>query len=403
MLNLDERMDIKLLYREGHSIREIASLTGRSRNTVRKVLKNGYDPSVQRKVRKSLLDNYKDYIELKFKDGRSTQRILKDIQKMGYKGSGVLLYRFLEPYRDEIRRKDKLTVRFETAPGEQAQVDWGHCGQIVDTDGLKKNLYVFAYLLSYSRACYMEFCTSTALEVLIKCHKNAFDYFSGVPENILYDNMKTVRLGPCRLNPAFVDFTNYYGFVIRTCRPYRPRTKGKVERLIEYFRSSFLSQEKFTSLDDANAKLRHWLEHEANCRVHGTTGERPCDLLKKEGLASHLKKPPFRFINKVTRKATTEGFVLYQGNRYSVPVNTAGKTVELEHFGTTIRIRLKDMIVTEHKQATGKDQAIIHKEHLQSMWKLTLSNSRPPEHKDIISFNRDIQERKLSIYDEVCQ
>jgi len=404
MINLEERMDIKQLYREGHSIKEIVRLSGRSRNTVRKVLRDNYREDKKRKDKKSILDEYKIYIENKFKDGRPVCRILQDLAKMGYEGSASQVYRFLQPFRDEVKRKDKLTVRFETAPGEQAQVDWGHCGQFIDQDGHKRKLYVFAYVLSYSRACYVEFTTSMNLAVLVKCHQNAFDYFGGVPEKILYDNMKTVKLSPFQLNPAFVDFAEYYGFAVKTCRPYRARTKGKVERLIRYFRDNFLPEKVFDSFEDANAQIHHWMEYEANSRVHGTTKERPCDLLPAESLNDHRQVLPYQLINKVTRKANSEGYVSYQANRYSVPIKAAGKTIELEHVGTTIRIRLQDMIVTEHEQASGKGKTMIHQEHISDMWKLTLANSENPQKsKDLIQFNRDVQVRELSTYEALCQ
>lgn len=405
MLNKEIRMDIKQLHREGHSIKEIARMTGYSRNTIRKILRNGYDDSEARQKRKSKLDDYKGYIESKFKEGRPVGRILKDIKQMGYTGEKTQVYRFLQPFRREVKRREKLTVRYETAPGEQAQVDWGHCGHIIDLDGKKKKLYVFAYVLSYSRACYVEFTTSMNLDTLISCHKNAFDYFGGVTEKILYDNMKTVRLSPSQLNPAFVDFADYYGFCIKTCRPYRARTKGKVERLIDYFKVNFLPERVFSSMQDANAQSGHWMEYEANCRVHGTTGKRPNDLLGQEKLINHRQILPYIVSCKERRKADFEGFISYKGNRYSVPAEAAGKTVGVEHIGESIKIHLADMVVAEHKQPEGKGCTVAAKEHISEMWKLTLQASKAPEKTQtpVFKMETDVQARELSCYEELCQ
>ena len=404
MLNKEIRMDIKQLHREGHSIKEIVRMTGYSRNTIRKVLRNGYDDS-ERQSRKSKLDEYKGYIESKFKDGRPVSRILKDIKQMGYTGEKTQVYRFLQPLRNEIKRREKLTVRYETAPGEQAQVDWGHCGHIIDLDGKKKKLYVFSYVLSYSRACYVEFTTSMNLKTLINCHKNAFDYFGGVTEKILYDNMKTVRLSPSQLNPAFVDFAEYYGFCIKTCRPYRARTKGKVERLIDYFKVNFLPEREFSSMQDANAQSGHWMEYEANCRIHGTTGKRPNDLLAQEKLINHRQVLPYMVSGKERRKADFEGFISYKGNRYSVPAEAAGKTVEVEHIGETIKIHLADMVVAEHSLPEGKGGTVAAKEHISEMWKLTLQASKAPAKTQtpVFKLEADVQTRELSCYEELCQ
>ncbi len=405
MLRKEIRMDIKQLHREGHSIKELVRMTGYSRNTIRKILRNGYDDSESRSKRKSKLDEFKGYIETKFKEGRPVPRILQDIKRMGYSGEKSQVYRFLQPFRKEIKRREKLTVRYETAPGEQAQVDWGHCGHIINSAGDKKKLYVFAYVLSYSRASYVEFTTSMNFQTLINCHKNAFDYFGGVTEKILYDNMKTVRLSPSQLNPAFVDFADYYGFCIKTCRPYRARTKGKVERLIDYFKVNFLPERVFSSMQDANSQAGHWMEYVANCRVHGTTGKRPNDLLAQEKLISHRQIIPYMNFGKERRKADFEGFISYKGNRYSVPVEAAGKTVEVEHIGQTIKIHLGDMAVAEHKQPEGKGCTVAAKEHISEMWKLTLQASKNPDREQtpVFKFDSEVQTRELSCYEEACK
>lgn len=404
MLNQELRMDIKQLHREGHTIKELARMTGHARNTIRKILRDGYVEK-PRQSKKTILDEYLSYIENKFKEGRPVPRILQDLRKMGYEGSESQVYRFLKPFRNEIKRKEKLTVRFETAPGEQAQVDWGHCGHVVDLDGKKHKLYVFAYLLSYSRACYVEFTTTMNFEAVIRCHRNAFDYFGGVPEKILYDNMKTVRLSPNKLNPGFVDFAGYYGFCIKTCRPYRARTKGKVERLIRYFKDNFLPCCRFDSFEDANAQAHHWMEYEANCRIHGTTGQRPSDLLPNEALNDHRQLVPYTIIDKEHRTAEFDGFVRFKGNKYSLPPEAAGKEVCVEHIGESIKIYMQDMIVTEHTQPEGTGKTVSHKEHVAAMWKLTmaLSGKTAPPAQDIIQFDPSVESRSLSVYDEACQ
>jgi hypothetical protein len=113
---------------------------------------------------------------------------------------------------------------------------------------------------------------------LLACHQQAFTYLGGWPQEVLYDNMKQVKLGPGRWNEAFVDFARHFGFTPKTCQPYRPRTKGKVERMVEYVKDNFLLGRTFTDLDDLNGQGRIWLDQTANVRVHATTGQRPVDL-----------------------------------------------------------------------------------------------------------------------------
>src|ERR1035441_10707511 len=112
---------------------------------------------------------------------------------------------------------------------------------------------------------------------LTGCHQNAFAFFGGWTKRILYDNMRQVVVGPNRTNARFLDFARHHGFESIRHRPYRPRTKGKVERTVGYVRTSFLNGRTFTGLDDLNAQGRHWLGSVAHVRVHGTTQGRPGD------------------------------------------------------------------------------------------------------------------------------
>lgn len=135
MLNLDQHMDIKHLSRQGHSIRAIARMTGHSHNTVRKVLSSKQAPVFKASKRGSMLDPYKDYLKKRIEEcNLSGLRLLEEIRGMGYRGG----YTTLKVYLARIRpRRGKLTVRYETPPGEQAQCDWGYCGRYTDTLGVR--------------------------------------------------------------------------------------------------------------------------------------------------------------------------------------------------------------------------------------------------------------------------
>ncbi len=404
MLGIDEIMDIKQLEREGHKIKAIVRQTGYSRNTVRNILRGGYKEKKNRKERRSILDDYKDYIKDKFeKTELSAVLIYNEIRKLGYSGSIDQVYRFVRPLRKSAKRLDRLTVRFETLPGKQAQVDWGHCGRFQDFDGREKKLYVFVMILGYSRDIYIEFTTSMKREWLLKCHVNAFEYFGGMPECVLYDNMSQIIDVGGGWNREFMDFADHYGFIPRRCRPYRARTKGKVERAIQYVKMNFLPERVFSSLADANAQARHWMEYTANCRIHGTTGERPCVRLREENLIPVDKVAPYRFIVRKKRLSGFDGFVSYDSSRYSVPVDTAGKEVVVEHDKHTVRIVCQDMIVTEHKKADKRGMTVAKKEHLAEMWKLTLGESPSPGRSWTFESNDDVEKRSLSVYEEVSQ
>lgn len=194
-------------------------------------------------------------------------------------------------------------VRFETAPGEQMQVDW------VEFSKGNNPLYAFCATLGYSRASYAEFVSDMKVGTLIDCHQNAFVALGGVTRRILYDNMKTVVLdrdvngpGEHRYHAGFLDYAKHCGFVIKLCRPYRARTKGKVERFNGYLRRSFYVplaaklKQAGLQLDvvTANAEVRYWLKEVANERIHGTTQVKPSERLQEEQAQLQAIPSPWR-------------------------------------------------------------------------------------------------------------
>jgi transposase len=228
MLNLDQFMNIRFLHKQGHSAREIARLTGHSRNTVRKLLQAKRPPTSTTRVRASKLDAYKAYLTERWQaHGLSAVRLQPEIAAQGFTGSVKILRRFLHTLKAARHTDQALTVRFETPPGEQAQCDWAEVGRYPHPDGTSIRVYAFVMVLGYSRYLYVEFTRSMTLATLIRCHQNAFAFFGGWPRRILYDNMRQVVVGPERINARFLDFTRHHGFEVKRCRPYRPEPKAR--------------------------------------------------------------------------------------------------------------------------------------------------------------------------------
>jgi transposase len=204
------------------------------------------------------------------------------LQGRGYAGGYTILTDWLRPQRECARVA--AVRRFETAPGEQAQVDWGHLGG-VEMSGQVRQLWGFTFTLGYSRMMMAEAALDQKLGTLLRMHEEAFRQLGGVPREILYDRMKTIwqgtdERGEIVWNPVFVDFARYWGFTPRLCRPGRPlgraQTKGKVESGVKYVRRNslcgLLGREPGTG-EDLNIQLRQWIWEVANQRVHGTTHE----------------------------------------------------------------------------------------------------------------------------------
>src|SRR5581483_1832853 len=256
MLKAEQWMDIKDLHRQGLSQREIARRTGLSRNTIAKVLSQKTPAVFQKPTRPSCLDPYKPYLTERWQHyGLRAPRLLQEIQAQGYTGSINLVQRFLKTLREEYSVRTKATVRFETPPGQQAQADWAYVGE--DSAG---KIYAFIMVLAFSRLLYVEFTRSMETDTLIRCHQNAFAFFGGVPASVLYDNMSQVRKPGGGWNPLFADFAAHYGFVIKTHQVRRPRTKGKVERMVDYLKDNFLKGRRFAGFDDLVGQGRLWQE-----------------------------------------------------------------------------------------------------------------------------------------------
>lgn len=405
MLKPEEWMDIGLLAREGYGIKEIARMTGRSRNTVRKVVRQKAPSRRPRAERPSKLDPHKGYAKERFESCRlSAVRILEEIRAMGYGGSVMTLRRYLRRLRPARERAGKLTVRYETPPGRQGQADWAYCGRFPDAAGRLVSIYVFVMVLSFSRMLYVRFTTSMKLASLIRSHMEAFAFFGGWPLEILYDNMKQVRLGAGELNPLFLDFARHYGLVPRTHRVRRPRTKGKVERMVDYVKDNFLNGRTFDGVEDLNAQGRHWLDTVANVRIHATTGEQPVVLWKSEQLTQVGAVEPYELVEYVWRKADWESFVRFDRSRYSVPPEYAGRPVEIGRHGESIVIRCGDMIVAEHRAASRAGESVADPEHVAEVWKLSLG--RPASEivpKWDVGFSAAVEARPLSAYEEVAR
>ena len=407
MLKLGQFMDIKELQSEGLSIRQIVERTGFSRNTVRKVLRGRHPMRAKVVSRSSKLDTFKDYVRQRVAEySLSAVRLLPEIQAMGYDGSIQTLRRFVSGLLAPQRRLQQATVRFETPPGKQAQVDWTECGRFV-IDGKPITVYAFVMVLSYSRKLYVQFTTSMKLPVLLHCHMEAFAYFGGWPEQILYDNMKQVRIGPGQLNEGLCDFATHYGFAVKTHRAYRPRTKGKVERSCHYVKDHFLTARSFDSLDDLNTQARHWLDHTANMRTHGTTGRVPNDDALLERLTPYADQRPYQLQQVVHRTVNSNSQVHYHGSSYSVPPSSIGQRVSVNSQGGQIWIKQGETVLAEHRAALRAGQQIIAKDHLAELWKITEQQVQVPPAPNgerwCLHRHYAVQSTPLSRFEEVLQ
>jgi transposase len=232
MIDVEEFLTLRDLFNKELSISEIARQTGHSRVTVRKHLNSQILPLPKKRSRKpSKLDGHREYIIDRLKEfPLSASRIYREILEMGFTGK----YTIVKDFVHEVRPKIGVPAiyRYETKPGIQAQVDWAECGYI-EIDGEKRKLYCFTMVLGYSRMRYAEFTLRIDVFTLIQCHINAFGYFGGYPQELLYDNITQIvkkrakKSSDSTWNSHYQDFFEHYGFIPRLCRPYRPPDQGE--------------------------------------------------------------------------------------------------------------------------------------------------------------------------------
>jgi transposase len=373
-------MELHLLQKQGLSIRQIAKQAGMSRNTVRSVLRKKSAPRFATPMRTSALDAFKAHIEARLAEfpSLSALRLCEEIQPLGYPGGVHQVRRFAASLRKKQAGLNTATVvRFETAPGHQAQADWFDAGTFTDAlTGQTTTYYGFIIVLGYSRRIFVTFVTSMRLPVLIACHEAAWRYFGGVPNEVLYDNMKQVRINPQRLQPEFADYAMHCGFAVKTCRPYRPRTKGKVERSVAYVRGSFLTGRSFISLADLNAQAHHWCLHTADTHLHATTGCAPAARFRdhEQAALQPLPTAPWTGGGGLARLVSKNGLVRAAGSHYSVPPEHIGQRVAVRIGATDLTsttLQAPHIVITTHALAAKPGSTITHEAHLAALWKAT--------------------------------
>ena len=372
MHGLREFVLIHDLKKQGLSLTAIARKVGCDRKTVRKYLERGLEAPVYgpRQPRDCLLDPYEDYLRervMAFPD-LSGARLLREIREMGYEGGYTGVTDFLRKVRPPARTR--FERRFETPPGRQAQVDFAEFTvSFTDEPDITRKVWLFSIILGHSRWLWGRFVASQNLQSVLRCHVAAFEAMGGVPEELLYDRMKTAVIGEdeagvVTYNASLVALLNHYGAVPRACRPYRAKTKGKIERPFRYIRQDFFLARTFRDLDDLNAQFDGWRETVANPRVHATTRRVVNEAFAEERPnLTELPAISYSAVLTIERRVSHEGMISVDGNLYSVPDTTRKRVVEVQNHIHEIRIFEDGTLIARHPVLEGKNRRRVDPGH----------------------------------------
>lgn len=411
MIQNGELFVIHELHQEGLSISAIARRTGLDRKTVRKYLEQGlqaprYGP---RAPRPQLLDPFRAFLRERVEAWprlRGT-RLLREIRALGYSGG----YTQLTAYLREIRPPTDAGFehRFETAPGEQAQVDFAQFKTVFSDEPERiRVVWLFSLVLGFSRFLTGQFVFGQNLATVLRCHLAAFARLGGVPQHILYDRMKTAVLGETEArhiiyHPRLLELAEHYGFTPRACAAYRAKTKGKVERPFGYVRDDFFLAGEFCNIDDLNGQFTHWCDTAANPRCHGTTQRIvTAAFAEEQPFLQALPALPFNAVLSLERRVSSDGMVSVNGNLYSVPDRTRRRVVEVHTLAEEVRIYEGERLVAVHPVLEGRGLRRVAAGHRH--WPPPgRGSTRPHQADDVILTppGQAVSRRDLAVYDHI--
>lgn len=371
MITVEAWTTIRYLKAQGRGIRAIAREVDVARNTVRKALRSERPPKYTRPPRPNLqLAPYEGLIRQMQREGFIGTRILRELRERGYDGARSAFYRCLGRIKGE-RRDPRVSLRFETAPGQQGQFDWSP--YTVEIGGELWRLVMFSLTLGYCRRKRfwpsLDGRQASAFEAI----EAGFRYFGGATKELLVDNDRAfvleVRRGQRRWNPRFLELCGHYGVQPVAARVGHPRTKGKVERPFYYLEQHFIKGRSFRDLDHFFRELDRFQE-ELDQQVHQTTQERPIDRFQEEKAhLTPLPAAPFVGSREEVRKVSWDCLISYRGSRYSVPAAYAGKMVWVRpsQGHRLLVLSQRAELVAEHLLSRRKGVTVLDQAHYEGL------------------------------------
>ncbi len=402
---------IRALRQRGRSKKAIARELGLDIKTVRKWLGQEWKAQ-QRPNRDRGLDGYREFLFARAPEvGFNAVVLSREVRAKGYGGSARSVRRYIQPWRRELALTTAVTARFETEPGEQAQVDWGSTRVWLADEPVR--VHLFLMVLGFSRRLFGRAYLNERIDALLDGHEKALNHFGGRPKTILYDNPRTIvkdkdeERGLVTWNPAFKDRLDFYDIEPKLCRFYRAQTKGKVESAVKYVKRNALAGRRFRDLEDLNAWLMEWCVAVADQRIHGTTHERPgARFARAEAAALRPlgnRRPPARE-RQESRIVPRDGYVMVDTNRYPAPLSWVGRKTEVHILVEEIVLLLPGQEPVRHPRLDGKHQMARWHGPPRSVPKAVRAGSEPPRFDPAYEGGSGtVAVRSLESYEALCQ
>lgn len=376
MLKDGDVRGIFALKRRGWAIKAIARELGIVPNTVRSWLRRGEEAPPPVTGRRPLLKELLPWVRTRFLEGvRNSDVLRQELADRGQRVSLRTVERATAILRRETKAMEGATLRFETEPGRQLQVDFGECW--LEVAGVRVKVFVFVGTLGYSRRTFAQLfpglCQAHWLDGLEGCLR----HFGGAPKEFLVDNARALvtrwKDDEPEFHPEFMAFCDHYGVRPRACRPYRARTKGKVESGVKYVKRNALGRRSYPSWEALEAHLVWWTREVADQRIHGTTHERPAERFTREQamLVPLVGVPSYRVVRRMDRRVSLDARVQVETNRYSVPWELAGQMVSARVQGENLEVSWQGQMVARHRLLPGRYQEVVDPSHIEGLIRRT--------------------------------
>ncbi len=324
----------------------------------------------------SKLEPHRAWIEEQRSKGVSIAKIHRQLNaERGVKCAYSVVWGYVGQLEDHTHPDADITVRVETAPGEEAQVDFGYAGRMYDPHSHKaRKAWLFVMTLSYSRHQYVEFVFDQSVRTWLRLHWAAFEFFGGVPGRIKLDNLKAAIIRASVEDPqvqrAYRELAEHYGFLISPCRPRTPQHKGKVESGVKYVGSSFLAGTNYSradhSIEHANIDVRQWVLTEAGQRIHGTTRQKPLVQFEQieRGSLRQLPATAYELAVWTQAKVHRDCHIVLDKCYYSAPFRYVGQIVSVRQTDREVRLYADHQLVTTHSRAKHPGERTTNVAHL---------------------------------------